>query len=579
MTKHNHQAQPPFSNMNSPDTGERFKHKIIVGVDYGTTFSGVSYVTTDRSDIDDINIISSWPGELHTAWKAPTKFAYKMENPKIQNDKWGYEVTPKHISYSWTKLLLDKNAAVGEFDDPSLLKIADNGMMRVPKFRNAAGLCQDFLSELYLYVTAKLKQQMTEATFDKTPMECWITLPAIWSDEAKDTTLKAAKNAGFGSRSGDEIFTISEPEAAAITTLRKYSKINSVNPIQPNENILICDCGGGTVDITTYTITQVHPTLTFDELCVGIGGKCGSTYIDRNLHKLLTKRFGSAFKNVPSTQKGPGSAFMRCFEGVKRDFGLFTTSEEKEIYPLRLDIEESKYYDPEESTIKILMSTKKRIILVGGFGESAYLNKALSEWCQLKGDITLMCPENPQAAVVRGAALRGLEGIAPRIKHARRHYGVCLELPFREGIDPEELAHIHNYYDTKYCRNRTQWLISKGEEVFHDTVKTIPCHLIYHPGQEQTGRIKLVSCSLNEPPEYSTDIRVEEVGVIVSRFGENFNYGRKAESKYNHRLNRMVHNFHFDVQAEFGRKGENLTFKNLVDGEVVSTATIEFDRH
>lgn len=37
------------------------------------------------------------------------------------------------------------------------------------------------------------------------------------------------------------------------------------------ENILICDCGGGTVDITTYVITQVSPCLTFDELHIGAG--------------------------------------------------------------------------------------------------------------------------------------------------------------------------------------------------------------------------------------------------------------------------------------------------------------------
>ena len=64
---------------------------------------------------------------------------------------------------------------------------------------------------------------MSKATFDMTPMECWITLPAIWSEEAKDATLTAAKNAGFGSRAGDEIYTIAEPEAAAVATLSKFT--------------------------------------------------------------------------------------------------------------------------------------------------------------------------------------------------------------------------------------------------------------------------------------------------------------------------------------------------------------------
>jgi molecular chaperone DnaK (HSP70) len=75
---------------------------------------------------------------------------------------------------------------------------------------------------------------MTDLTFNNTPMECWITLPAIWSDEAKDATLQAAKRAGFGNRPGDDVFTIAEPEAAAIATLKKYSGSSSdvFNPVK-----------------------------------------------------------------------------------------------------------------------------------------------------------------------------------------------------------------------------------------------------------------------------------------------------------------------------------------------------------
>ncbi|RAL64445.1 hypothetical protein DID88_001921 [Monilinia fructigena] len=70
---------------------------------------------------------------------------------------------------------------------------------------------------------------MTDLTFENTPIQCWIILPAVWSEEAKDATLKAAKNAGFGMRPGGEIFTIAEPEAAAIVTLKEYSKSDAMN--------------------------------------------------------------------------------------------------------------------------------------------------------------------------------------------------------------------------------------------------------------------------------------------------------------------------------------------------------------
>lgn len=40
---------------------------------------------------------------------------------------------------------------------------------------------------------------------------------------------------------------------------------------QEGENILVCDAGGGTVDISTYKIVATTPSLVFDEICVGIG--------------------------------------------------------------------------------------------------------------------------------------------------------------------------------------------------------------------------------------------------------------------------------------------------------------------
>lgn len=195
-------------------------------------------MTTDKRDIDDINIINTWPGEPTTTYKTPTRIAYKRENPKIQSNKWGFEVYPKLVSYSWTKLLLDRNAAAGEYDDPTLASMSGHGMMKLPVFRDAAGVCEDFLHELYDYVSMKLRQQMSSLTYDNTPMECWITLPAIWSEEAKDATLKAAKSAGFGSRPEDEVYTIAEPEAAAIAALKKYSGPGAFNPVEVCLNFL-----------------------------------------------------------------------------------------------------------------------------------------------------------------------------------------------------------------------------------------------------------------------------------------------------------------------------------------------------
>lgn len=126
------------------------------------------------------------------------------------------------------------------------------------------------------------------------------------------------------------------------------------------------------------------------------------------------------------------------------------------------------------------------IILVGGFGDSPYLNNTLREWCRSQGRISLLCPEHPcvpnpqtniyhsslilcffrQASVVKGAALRGLKGLVPEKRIARLHYGLSVMFPFREQIDPQESIFYYEWDGLKYCNTRMEWMITKvGDRV------------------------------------------------------------------------------------------------------------------
>lgn len=116
---------------------------------------------------------------------------------------------------------------------------------------------------------------------------------------------------------------------------------------------MICDCGGGTVDINTYKITATTPKLEFDELVVGKGGKIGSTFIDRQFQHWMTCRFGTAYTDLPAKKIGPGSRFMKEFEAFKRDFGGGRNVEMKYEVPLVMrDADDSDYYDVEEAMVK-----------------------------------------------------------------------------------------------------------------------------------------------------------------------------------------------------------------------------------
>ncbi|KAK3362432.1 hypothetical protein B0T25DRAFT_575175 [Lasiosphaeria hispida] len=299
-------------------------------------------------------------------------------------------------SCSWTKLLLDKSAETAKFDDPSLHDAVGSAFFRLPPGKDAQMVCEDFLTEVYRFVIKNLKMGMTPEIFDVTPMECYLTVPAIWTDKARAATRDAAVAAGFGSRIFDSIQMTAEPEAAAFAALKKDLRPGSVNAVKLGDNVLILDCGGGTMDITMYSIRKTFPNLEFDEICVGIGGKCGSTYIDRNFLMLMARRFGQAFEDVPMKRKGPGSEFMKCFE---KDYD----EDEASVMLSKRDLE--CLFEPVVDDILRLLSQQVRsalrgnakrineiyilglVVLVGGFGSSDYLKGAIDAWCAKNGGI------------------------------------------------------------------------------------------------------------------------------------------------------------------------------------------------
>lgn len=138
-------------------------------------------------------------------------------------------VQPGMVSCSWTKLLLDMNAEPTVHDDPELLSAIDEGMFRLPKNKSSQDVCADFLRELYSHLVGRLTKMMNPKVFAATPMDCWLTVPAVWSDKARDATKVAAEAAGFGSRRFDKISVISEPEAAALAVLQKPLQTGAYN--------------------------------------------------------------------------------------------------------------------------------------------------------------------------------------------------------------------------------------------------------------------------------------------------------------------------------------------------------------
>eukprot|EP01084_Bolivina_argentea_P111329 198676_1 len=98
----------------------------------------------------------------------------------------------------------------------------------------------------------------------------WIlTVPAIWSNYAKDIMHKAALDSGIKKKGiDDHVLIATEPECASVIA-RKYIDLS------PGTKYILLDLGGGTADIACHvavdaiTVKQIYPPQ---------GGKWGSTY-------------------------------------------------------------------------------------------------------------------------------------------------------------------------------------------------------------------------------------------------------------------------------------------------------------
>ena len=104
--------------------------------------------------------------------------------------------------------------------------------MRLPANKSARDVYRDYLSGLYKYTVERIEKHIGSDVFEASPVECWIIVPTTWLLKAQLATKEAAREAGFGSRPRDSIYTIPEPEAAALAALKPYTRPGALDAIQ-----------------------------------------------------------------------------------------------------------------------------------------------------------------------------------------------------------------------------------------------------------------------------------------------------------------------------------------------------------
>ncbi|KAF3916371.1 hypothetical protein ABW21_db0206116 [Orbilia brochopaga] len=343
---------------------EMKRETLVVAVDLGTTFSGVAFCHSSQNGLHDAEVIVTWPSN-GIAPKVPTEIRYYED----REPAWGAEASlvfeRRHNQssatiYSRFKLLLDPAAGMNTYKqqavkhDPESIDsatIQNYENIVLPPKKSAVDVTTDFLKLLYQELMEKHLRKKLPDTLDLTPIHFVFTIPAIWSHMAQEATRYAAQAAGFCSRQSDALSLVSEPEAAAMFVLhamkeKEFSRISSqtVSRLKKGENFVICDAGGGTVDLISYEVAEIEPGLRLKESAVGTGAKCGSSYIDQAFLQLLRSKIGKDFDNPEIwTPKriGRGSSIMRAFDSIKRSYGQTTNDIWFLELPVRVDDNEA----------------------------------------------------------------------------------------------------------------------------------------------------------------------------------------------------------------------------------------------
>ncbi|RDK39918.1 actin-like ATPase domain-containing protein [Aspergillus phoenicis ATCC 13157] len=438
--------------------------RIVIGLDFGTTYSGVAWALSDCPDKPEV--IMSWPGEGNrTTPKVPSTMIIKC-GARVH---WGYQTNYLvGDNIRGMKLLLDEPqnpGYVASLIDAGLLKRS-----RIP----AVTLTGMYLTGLIDH-TKKILQRRFGRAAEQMEMQYVLTVPAIWSDKAKDATLKAASRAKIPQK---DITLVSEPEAAALYCLNAIQP----NSIENNDVVVVCDAGGGTVDLISYRVTTVSP-LCLEEVAEGTGDICGSVMLDAGFKNFLKVLVNDKHLSVKSCEV----ALRYWQDHIKPNFASDPDFEEETHFVplpglkdkpkiglqdgfLQLDGAQIKrIFDPVVDRVKVQIIHQvnaaraekkpvKAILLVGGFGSSEYLYRCIQETFS---DIIVMQPPNS------GAVQYGLKGNQVKKRIARCHYGVChiTHDPNTMAKYPDAKRYWDNLAESWYITDLMTWYIHKANVI------------------------------------------------------------------------------------------------------------------
>jgi molecular chaperone DnaK (HSP70) len=496
------------------ETARQGNFRVAAAIDFGTHSTGFAWAPVTEGNQDPasrkVELYYQWPNQPVRAAKTLSAVLLTTEGAV---EAWGYTARRKFSTgsaasssayyYSFKRMI-----GGGAAQDTGTFFRAPLSARLPATPEDAADITVAFLREIVRVAVARIK----ERGYREDDIRWCLTVPAIWDDAAMSRTRTAAVRAGLPADPA-RLCLVREPEAAALSCLAdgaflidgRHEPASTALP--RGARYLIVDCGGGTVDISAY---EVEDSSCLRQIGKTLGGWLGSEYLnDAFINDILARRMGGATRVSDLIRSDPEALLELTDEWEEQKLAVgaalapdglvqiedqvavrLSSSAHTAIMNVAPDLGSSlRNYiiiEPEELTrifdgvvdpildaVDHQMAAVARgrergapldkVLLVGGFAESRYLNLRLRQ--HLEGRATVHTPAFGAEAVLRGAVHYCYDSAMISARLSRYTYGFAVALPFEEGKDPGECKVTNDYTGEVLCDARFSRVVAIGQSV------------------------------------------------------------------------------------------------------------------
>ncbi|KAI1843813.1 hypothetical protein JX266_010072 [Neoarthrinium moseri] len=532
-------TSPPFRTSPPKIPSKSSEKFIAIGIDFGTTFSGVSWAYSEDPGL--IHEVSHWPcaeSQVKDEIQVPTQY-------DLAANHFGYMISRDALPIKWFKLLL-LEAKDTKDDVKNSEYLADARVKLAERSLDVVDLIADYLRKIWDHTLSEIK---TQVDIDALPLRVAITIPAIWPQYAREKMKQAAQRAGimqFRPIGKTRLDLVEEPEAAALATLLERKKYPEIGV---GEVFIVCDCGGGTVDIISYKVKSIEP-FRLEEAAKGDGKLCGAFLIDDAFETWMQYKSGLKFDqckapkhdfrifvndeweytmkrafsgsetNSEFTLRPPARAFSKVkrWRGTNDSYSLKKETI-RQFYAKTLNGVRQLISDQKKEIMRKHGKEPKKILLVGGLGSSRYIYNRLQAEHQ-----NVLQPTRAWSVVARGAVIAVLRNTFSskefsgttdtKVKHtlyqlpeisarvSRYNYGVENGVPTRRADPPVDRScdRVTKDPDGTEIVWRMNWYLKQGDTVDNKDPVTCDFYQYVRDSSTKKATFKIMTSDTAQAP-------------------------------------------------------------------------------